>query len=197
MQDRDDPVRRRPLVALVAAASLFAGLLAPGVAHAQIRPAYTANIDDPARVPYLATVRQFCFLANPACDFSFPAVPAGKRLLIQHASGYFSSGARATEQFIFVSVRKNDNDDQFLPTHFAGCGSALPVNCPQSIFVFNETVLIHYNGGEAPVVRIATGNRAYPLVGSVAGSPLPVNNTVTLSGYLVDCTSAICQASAP
>ena len=173
------------------------GTYLSGDAAAQARPAYTANVDDPARVPYQGSVRQWCFLADPACDFTFPAVPAGKRLVVTHASGYFSSRETASSQFIFVSVRRGGNDDIFLPTSYQGCGPGSPVPCPNSIFVFNQAVQEVYSAGETPVVRIATGDRGYPLVGSVSNSPLPANNTVTLSGYLVDCTAAACQPIAP
>ena len=102
---------------------LAVGLVGPWVtngAMAQVRPALTASVDDPGRTPYKATIRQYCYLVDAACDFTFPTVPAGKRLVIKHVSGYFSSRQADATQFLFVSVRRGGDDVSFLPTTYQG-----------------------------------------------------------------------------
>jgi len=60
----------------------------PDEAAAQIRAAYTKNVDEPGRVPY-----QYMREVNPSdvctgnfCLIPFTAVPAGKRLVLQHVT---------------------------------------------------------------------------------------------------------------
>jgi len=48
-------------------------------------PALTSSVDDPGRIAYQTVQEPQCTLNS--CDFVFPDVPTGHRLVIQHVSG--------------------------------------------------------------------------------------------------------------
>src|SRR5260370_5648446 len=49
-------------------------------------PALSSSVDDPGRIAYQSVKAQDCF-STSGCAFSFPVVPPGHRLVIQHVSG--------------------------------------------------------------------------------------------------------------
>jgi hypothetical protein len=61
---------------------------------AQVRAALVQNVDDPGRIPYQG-VRACFFQSNNFCTVNFPPVPAGKRLVITHVSGFLRETCRA------------------------------------------------------------------------------------------------------
>ncbi len=64
-------------------------LLTAGEAVAQIRPAYTKNVDERGRIPYQQRASQIGFIAGcdqTNCNLDLPPAPAGKRLVVEHVS---------------------------------------------------------------------------------------------------------------
>src|SRR5260370_10996801 len=51
-------------------------------------PVLNSRIDDPGRIPYQSKLLNTC--SGGSCDFTFGAVPAGHRLVIQHVSASIS-----------------------------------------------------------------------------------------------------------
>jgi hypothetical protein len=132
---------------------------------AQVRAALTKNIDEKGRVPYMQQVFLDCVVGSNFCDFNFPAVPAGKRLVIEHVSANISTQAAFGVNATFLIA--------------PGGAFSLPgrtMASPQVIGV-NEPVLAYFEAGESPLYRV------------VYNSPLNFGfMTAVLSGYMVDLT---------
>jgi hypothetical protein len=132
-------------------------------------PALTSNIDDPGRTPHQSFLDQSC--TGSVCFFSFPAVPADHRLVIQHVS----SGElvfNGTPASVGVSLSGHaDNQSGFLAP-FAGQLSA-----------FDQPVLYYLDSGEVPSVGVGPSGVTFA---GIAGQ------FIMLSGYLLDCKVSPC-----
>jgi len=132
-------------------------------AIAQIKAALVKNVDEKGRAPYQQSAFVQCTVAGAGlCDYYFPPVPAGKRLVVEHISAnvYGPSGVNG----IFLVVGGN--------TSFALPGHTLALS---SLYAVNEVVLGFYEAGQTPLFRMAT-------------AVVDPNSSaaVTLTGYLVD-----------
>jgi hypothetical protein len=97
--------------------------------------------------------------------FIFPAVPAGHRLVIQHVSAIV----------IFPSVVSEVTAAVFSPEGFSSFLPPLFLNSTR----FDQLVQLYVDAGHGPKVTVS--------------ADAPVNNgSVTLTGYLLDCTAAPC-----
>lgn len=76
----------RSLAALLALAVV--GALSAPMAHAQPRAALVQSVDEPGRNPYQETISNTTCRTTTVCSFTFATVPAGKRLVVTHISGY-------------------------------------------------------------------------------------------------------------
>src|SRR5260370_15220841 len=54
------------------------------VMNTSAAPALNSRIDDPGRIPYISPFSNGC--STTTCNYTFPPVPAGPRVLIQHVS---------------------------------------------------------------------------------------------------------------
>ena len=135
-------------------------------------PALTSNVDDPGRIAYQTAQEPECTL-NP-CDFSFPDVPAGHRLVIQHVSGELFLALTPSAIFVRLAGTGFLNRSVFFAP-FVGRNS-----------LFDQSVLFYYDAGQVPGVEI-----------SLAGTNFAGGQIVTLTGYLLDCTAVPCSATAP
>jgi hypothetical protein len=122
------------------------------------------NVDEKGRVPYMQTAFQNCSPASGLCDMNFAAVPAGKRLVVEHVSANIGlnpgSGLNAT----FLAAPGG--------MFFSLPGRAMAT--PTLIGV-NEQVLAYYEAGQAPLYRLAFA--------AVGDSGVV---SAVISGYLVD-----------
>jgi hypothetical protein len=133
-------------------------LATPGAALA------VRNIDEPGRTPYQSHIRN----TNPAglITFSFGAVPAGKRLVIEQLS-YFATSAGCLR----IS---------FDPQGFIGEATTSAWLLPTAIG----------GSGGSTECSVSVPMRAYADPGQAPGIVVPGNLLLfdaTLSGYLVDC----------
>lgn len=133
---------------------------------AQIRAALVKNIDEKGRNPYMQGNFASCFSGtSPFCDMVFPAVPANKRLVIEHVSANIGAspgtGVNATFLLAGGSV-------------FSLPGQAMAT--PTLIGV-NQPVLAYVETGQTFTYRV---------VWSTTGGTGAVSSVV--SGYLVDLT---------
>jgi hypothetical protein len=144
------------------------------VANPRTNPAPTSSVDDPGRIAYQATVQ--CVPGQSLdCDFTFSAVPQGRRLIVQHVSGSagFVSAPTATAVLLL-----------------GGANAALSAfNVPggEANVLFDQAVLQYFDPGSVPVLTVE---------GRVAFNPNAAQ-IATLTGYLLDCNAAPCAPIAP
>jgi hypothetical protein len=139
-------------------------------------PAIASLIDDPGRVAYQSGAAPTSFtITGDGMKFVFPAVPAGHRLVVQHASGQFTT-TNTLAGLITVGPGTS--------------ASLIPIsNFFTSTFgtfnAFDQPVLFYVEPGFMPVLFAfgPTWNQG-------------ANQSATLSGYMLDCTAAPCPAIA-
>jgi hypothetical protein len=131
-------------------------------AIAQIKTALVKNVDERGRSPYQQGIFLQCTAGGGFCDFNFPPVPAGKRLVVEHISANIFAPSGINAAFLVVS---------------GGAYFSLPAHSfsLSSLYSVNEVVLGYYEAGQSPLFRLA------PSVSD--GS---ANAGATLTGYLVD-----------
>ena len=163
--------------ALVIAAALGKFYALPAIAQT-VRAALTQSTDEVGRIPYQAS--SSCS-GDSTCYADFPAVPANKRLVITHVSGYVqqreTAGAVGEIFLLGIAPLGSKPVPESLLTFQNGA---------QDTAIFNESVLTFMDAGYAPRI----------LVGSDGGPSLLELYAVQLSGYLLDC-STNCAAIAP
>ena len=127
-----------------------AGLLAGGAASAQ-KAALVQEVFGPGVTPY-----QVNQLYNPSasicpnqfyCQIAFPAVPAGKRLVVTHASATYSLNAGATEAIVEIGNGLFSTMD--LPA---------PVGVGFNRYVASSPVTYYFEQGETPYIFITGGS---------------------------------------
>lgn len=143
-------------------------------------PAKTSSVDEPGRNSY-----QFLKNLQPCsgtfCEATTPAVPDGKRLVVQHVSAFGALTSAGTFVEVVVSSGTSGSSrvfSTFAPPIFGSPGS--------QGFAFDQTVLGYADAGSAVTVFISTN-----------GS---LNNTAAdfiVTGYLVDCTVNQCAPIEP
>ena len=114
------------------------------------------------RNPYMENQNLVCN-KGPLCELAFPAVAAGKRLVIQHVNagiGIPTGTAR------FTSLAVQDTTQFLLPARPASDATLL---------IVNEPVLAYFESGQTPVFRVSLTSTA-----EVAF----ISSTIT--GYLID-----------
>ena len=138
---------------------------------AQVRAALVQNTDEPGRNPYRASLlfNQDATVCpnNLNCALTFPAVPAGHRLVITYASARYSLATGGTEGYVNLSVNGG----------FSGVDAPLPA--PQYIgfnyYVTASPVTYYVEAGQQPTIFLA-------------GNPVRISGNsseVFISGYLV------------
>ena len=120
------------------------------------------NLDEKGRKPYMEHQDMVCN-KGPVCELSFPPIPTGKRLVVEHVNagiGIPTGGVR------FTSLVTQGSNQCLLP--------ARQVADP-TLQIVNEPLLVYFESGEAPIFRVNLTSTA-----TVAF----VSSTVT--GYLID-----------
>ena len=122
--------------------------------QAQTRAAIVKNVDEPGRAPYTQNAFANCGTVG-LCDITFPAVPAGRRLVITNVSANIGSIVGVNGAFLL-----SGSNYFSLPTHTGASNSVIAVN---------ESVLQFYDAGTTPVFRVAfasidANNVAYALI---------------------------------
>ena len=140
-----------PLRLTIARLALAAcGLLACSLASAQ-KAALVQPVFGPGVTPYQSNQ-----LYNPSasicpnqffCQIAFPVVPAGKRLVVTHASGTYSMNAGATQAI--VSIGTNIGNTLDLPA---------PINVGSDRYVASSPVTYYFEAGETPIIFITGGS---------------------------------------
>jgi len=163
-----------------ASGALAAQTVQVDVVNPASNPALTSSVDDPARTSYEASLGCSPTQQNFVCEYNFPLVPAGFRLVVQHISGNLLF--RGTPLFVEAILAGNET----------GGSSAFFAPFVVSDSIFDQSVLQYFEAGSHPdVVIFAAGNVPFDLTGKA--------NPVTLSGYLLKCDAAAtpCAPIAP
>jgi len=126
------------------------------------------NIDEKGRTPYQQSGARPCN-GMGLCDLFFPAVPSGKRLVIENVSANIDAGIGAGAGINGTFLAGGPG---FNAWTLPGRSMAEP-----ELVAVNERVLAFYESGETPMYRVAY--HALANNGSLQ---------VVLSGYLVDLT---------
>jgi hypothetical protein len=141
------------------------------VVNPATRPALTSSVDDPGRVAYQASQGLIC--DEHDCNFTFSAVPAGHRLVIQHISGGFVFNT--TPSLIYVSVLSS-------ATPFPGISNFVAPTLGAGS-LFDKAILYYVDAGNSPLVDVHTDN--FTNFNGI--------NVITLMGYLLDCMVSPCS----
>jgi hypothetical protein len=173
------PSYRRTVLALLATATAAAAL-------AQTRPALVRNVDEPGRNPYQSFVsfnaslastdgRYFCQQSPdpPVCFVVFPAVPAGKRLVVENLTGWV-----AVQSPNFPCTVNIQTDSPTFGNLVSVPMILLPGDLGGGLFRYgaNTTLSTYLEPGASPRVQV-----------SVCTQPGSLKNgQLTLSGYTVD-----------
>ncbi len=140
-----------PLRLAVARLALAAcGLLACSLASAQ-KAALVQPVFGPGVTPYQSNQ-----LYNPSagicpnqfyCQIAFPPVPAGKRLVVTHASATYSMNAGATEAI--VSIGNSLGSTMDLPA---------PADVGNGRYLASSPITYYFEPGETPLIFITGGS---------------------------------------
>jgi hypothetical protein len=133
-------------------------------------PAIASLVDDPGRTPYVAFAD--ATTGTNVCFFTFPAVPAGKRVVIQHVSG-----------FLTLSAPPSVLEGTLLSPGLTNIHFNVPPSPTGTTTSFDNPILYYVEGGQAPSANISAGAVLFN-PGSIQG--------VQLIGYELDCNAAPC-----
>jgi hypothetical protein len=137
-------------------------------------PAITTVIDDPGRIPYLSGQSANLVGVQSSVTFTFPAVPANHRLVVQRIVGYYGMSVNSATTSITLQTTGNS----FITNLFT----------PSAAFtnLFDVPVQGYFDAGQQPQTF------AY-----ASGSSVFQNSAFsTLIGYMIDCSAAPCAATA-
>jgi hypothetical protein len=188
---------RSPLTKILRALAVMAGVLAAaGVvssmiaedAIAQIRAALVKNVDAPGRAPYqqMVTFAPGVFGAScpgafpwTACVVTFPPVPPGKRLVVEHVTMMIHSF-----QPTFLTIGNQSSSDDVVDPVFS---FDVAVIAPDFASGGNTTagprwfidrpIRVYFEAGDTPKLKVGSTG-----IGGGSGK-------ASLHGYLIDATN--------
>jgi hypothetical protein len=162
-----------------------AGLVAPKIEaqyaspvrlmNSSAAPGVVSSIDDPGRTAYQSTQLIFT-CAGSVCNFNFGTVPAGHRLVIQHAAATFNVGQNDNGLRLVLQVHQSDP--------IAG-----PI--PISIQIFGNPVVTASYGSGPTQIYLDAGQPVLVDALINAGA-FTSGQRLTLIGYLLDCSANSC-----
>lgn len=164
-------------VALIAALPGSRALADPQVTvtNPATNPAKTSSVDDPGRNPY-----QFFKNLQPCvhttCQATTPAVPDGKRLVVQHVSAFGALTSPGNTVEVVVST----------PTSVLSTFAPPVFGTTNQGFAFDQPVLGFADAGQTVTVFISTN-----------GSFDQAASDFVVTGYLLDCKVNQCAPIAP
>lgn len=142
---------------------------------AQARAALVPNMDEHGRIPYQGTSTS-ANCGTLQCDVTFPVVPNNKRLVITHFDAFVTVNNSGILIVMFLTTATSSS--RAYPEFMAGAQTG-----GVSTFISGRAVQFYVDAGNAPVVHFQASDKVVPL-------------SLTLTGYLLDCTTG-CAAIAP
>jgi len=140
-------------------------------------PVHTSSVDDPGRIAYQSNsdMTGQCTQQQSSCQFVFPFVPAGHRVVVQHISGSISYNTAPT--VITVGARSFGTED--VSDFYA------PIPPGLAFSQFDWPALFYVDSGERATVTVT-------LYGNSSNFGGLERQSLTLTGYELDCTVAAC-----
>jgi hypothetical protein len=140
-------------------------------AMAQVRAALTKNVDEPGRMPFTENplvLTSTCTFNSVLyfCRVNFSAVPAGKRLVVEHISSFIALSATGSPDSIRFIDRFGGTAEWVQPTFTTRVNTT-------SHFFLDRPTLVYYEPGDTPQVLVAT-------------TVQPTVVEVILHGYFID-----------
>jgi hypothetical protein len=178
------------------AVAMFAALASIAIVSAPIERALgnepstpvtvVSNIDDRGRIAYQSDKFNNNCILN-FCEFSFPEVPRGHRLVILHVSGDLQF--RENADSVGVRLRIGEGGGAILlSAFFAPLGGS--EFFPRGSSLFDQPVLAYVDPADIPSTTPGVGYFVDVVVrGGTFGG---VVQRVTVTGYLLDCTASPC-----
>lgn len=134
-------------------------------------PALNSTIDDHGRIPFVGGFSNAC--SGTLCSYTYPSVPAGHRVVIEHISGALVFNTTPTQVIGFVRDSQNTTSQmQF---------NVMPLN--GTVAFFDQPVLYYVDGTHNPLIQFNSTANFNPAAGQ----------NLTLIGYELDCNAAPCS----
>jgi hypothetical protein len=154
-------------------------------------PLPTSRIDSSGRSAYQSAQTTTACAGSTSCVFNFPPVPKGHHLVVQHVSGsLIFSGSGSLQVFLGEVQAQTRGASNPTSSFFAPS-----IN---GISLFDQPVLHYVAGGIGPTVSLSTSFPGSSSSGTGVGKSSPFttdNQSITLTGYLIDCKSGPCKIS--
>ncbi len=141
---------------------------------AQIRAALIKNVDEPGRAPYQQSI-EFDPASGSFTRFylvSFPAVPAGKRLVVQHVSAMIGVTAGGQPDFLAFGDFYTLNTNNFALVNPPWTSKSTAVG---PYWMADRDVLVYYEPGSTPKIKIGSSTDFSH-----------ANSILNVHGYLID-----------
>lgn len=156
--------------AALALAIAAAGALSALPVAAQTRAALVQSVDEPGRNPYQEVLSDLGCRGTTVCSFNFAAVPAGKRLVVTHISGYIDTAAGTLPNGFLTS---SFGGSSYATSPFTGVRG--PISGLGTRIVINNEVLAYFSVGETPRATM-----------QVFGDTASGGALIMLTGYFVN-----------
>ena len=153
------------------------------VTNPATEPVLTSRVDERARVPYQAQLVGATVTCDGgafgtiSCSGSISGAPAGKRLVVQQVSGSLLANTLPTNAQVVIETLAP------AAVYFAVPSISSVANVFAGVFhgyasVFQAQQTVYIDGGSPVFITI-----------TVLGSTSVVNDSITVTGYIVDCTA--------
>jgi hypothetical protein len=133
----------------------------------------SVNVTDPGRIAYQSQVDNSAICSGLSCAFTFPNVPAGHRVVVQHITGIISYNN------IPAVIRVTGLYGTTLVAAFYA-----PIQSADLFSQFDQPALFYIDSSQQAFFAITLDG------GPMFSQGLP--QTLTLTGYELDCTVAAC-----
>jgi hypothetical protein len=143
-------------------------------------PAITVDAEKLARIPYQSKASSSnCAAGVGTCQLSFTPAPAGYRLVAQHITAFYWLAPGTTQPpFLYLEDASLNTLAAAPATIVSGYDGAIVMA------VLNQDIQMFFDSSDGGLVSVNSGNFAGP------GFP----ETVTLTGYLENCSITGCPA---
>jgi hypothetical protein len=143
-------------------------------------PVRTSSVDDPGRVAYQSQIDMSLGCSGTACTFTFPLVPAGHRVVVQHITGIVGYNTPPTVITVSTCVGGSCGSGETYVSNFYA-----PIPPGLLISQFDWPALVYVDSSTTAVATVE-------LFGNSSHFGGPGIQKVTLTGYELDCTVAAC-----
>ncbi len=179
-------MKTQSIFALVALCCVF--LLSPGLVSAGSPPPANVNVvntptvknmDAPGRTPYQHMIEFSTYQSDECplpsyCAIPFPAVPAGKRLVVEHVTMLIAvhDGQPGLLAFGDTNVT-NSGNQAIISNAFTNTGVNASPDIP--FFSLDRPVRVYYEAGATPRLKLVT-----------TGGTITFKGNASIHGYLID-----------